>query len=161
MGDAHMSSLIISQCDDRRKKKEATRIHLFILPEEKDHRTSMSFTCCLLFVSSTWHLLVHLDVYGPFPFTLKDSWKHPSGLDFSAAWSPLSNNWALIPHVMCTHAVHKHIRWMKANHLKASRKWCSSQQNVHIKLWHCILAKVQSHPWLKHRDSEMERSKIQ
>lgn len=158
-----MSTLIISQCDDRLKEKGSYPYTSVYFTRRKGsshlHELHLLPIICLLnltFMGPSWRLW-------PIPIYSERLWKHPSGLDFSSAWSPLSNNWALIPHVMCTctHAVHKHIRWMKANNLKASRKCCSSQQNVHIKLWHCILAKVQSHPWLKHRDSEMERSKIQ
>lgn len=59
--------------------------------KDQDHCTSVTLTCRLLFVSSPWRLRVRRDVYGPFQFTLRVR-ADPSGLDFSAAWSLLSNH---------------------------------------------------------------------
>lgn len=86
---------------------------LNILREEKHHRTSMNFTCHLLFVSSTWHLWAHHDVYGPFPFTLKADrhWKCPCGFDFSASWRTLSNH----PSLMKSSHTHIHTHTGREN----------------------------------------------
>lgn len=108
----HMSAF--SKSADR-YKKGATRIHLSILTKEKDHCTSMSFTCCVLFISSDWHLWVHLDFYGPSPFSLKA----PIWPWFLCSLELFVS--APIPQVRRAHK-HKPHKWiwlMVANHIKA------------------------------------------
>lgn len=72
------------------------------------HLLSIICLLKLTFMGPSWHLW-------SCPILSERLWKQPSGPDFTAAWNPLSNKYALILHVMCTctHVIYKCIRWIK------------------------------------------------